>query len=114
MTTAVLLDAQVFIAENNIRRNVATFRANAQSTDGSAATRDANVADSGGVFTYTSIPDNSMTIIKTSKPLVAEVNLGATQFTITINSVFVMSDEVTEIVFTNNGTEIAQLLIVQV
>jgi hypothetical protein len=115
MTTAALVNVSVFIADNNIRRNVADFRANAQSADGSVSTRDANIAASGGTLTYTSLPSNSMTVIKvTGGPVTAEINQGSTSFSVVINSLFVISDEFVGLVLTNDGVDPVQVSIIQV
>lgn len=111
---SLLVDLNVFIADNAVRRALATFRVNAQSADADVNTRDTNVLPDGGTFNYTSIPDNTMTIIKTTKPLTAEIDQGSTSFAVVINSILVLSDEIESIVFTNDGEDAAQLTIIQI
>lgn len=111
---AVLLDLGVFIADNNVRRNVASLRVNAQSLNGEVNTRDTNVLPDGGTFSYTSIPDNSLTLIKASKPVTADINQGSTTYTVVINSLYVTTDAITGVVLTNDGDDPSQVLIIQV
>lgn len=111
---AVLLDLGVFIADNNVRRNVASLRVNAQSANGEVNTRDTNVLPSGGTFTYTSIPDNSMTLIKVSKPVTADINQGSTTYSVVINSLYVTTDAITGVVLTNDGVDPSQVFIIQI
>lgn len=111
---AVLLDANVFLADNNVRRSIASFRVNASSLNGDVGQRDTNVLPDGGTWAYTSIPDNIMTIIKVSKPVEAEINQGATSFKVVINSILVLSDLFTDLVLTNLGSEPSQVSLIQV
>ncbi len=110
---AVLLDLGVFIADNNVRRNIASLRVNAQSTNGEVNTRDTNVLPS-GIFSYTSIPDNSLTLIKVSKPVTADINQGSSSYTVIINSLYVTTDAIEGIVLTNDGSDPSQVFIIQV
>lgn len=111
---AVLLDLGVFIADNNVRRNVASLRVNAQSVNGEVNTRDTNVLPDGGTFSYTSIPDNSLTLIKVSKPVTADINQGSTSYTVVISSMYVTTDAIEGVVLTNDGVDPSQVLIIQV
>ena len=111
---AVLLDLGVFIADNNVRRNVASLRVNAQSVNGEVNTRDTNVLPTGGIFSYTSIPDNSMTLIKVSKPVTADINQGSSSYTVVINSLYVTTDVIEGVVLTNDGADPSQVFIIQI
>lgn len=111
---AVLLNIGVFLADNNVRRNIASFLVNAQSAEAEVNQRDTNVLPE-GTYTYESVPDNSLTVIKTSRPLTAEVNQGSTSFEIVINSVMILNDAIEGIVFTNEDEDNpAQLSIIQI
>ncbi len=87
---AILLQLGVFLADNNVRRNIANYGVNAQSSDGSVVQTDTNVLPTGGVYTFTALATNGLTIIKTTKPLTAEVEQGPTTYTTEINSIFVV------------------------
>lgn len=110
---AVLLDMGVFIADNNVRRNIASFRVNSPSLNGDVAQRNTNVLPDGGTWAYTSVPDNLLTVIKVSKPVQAEINQGSTSYAIVINSIFVLSDMFDDLVLTNLGSEPSQVALIQ-
>lgn len=111
---AVLLDAGIFIADNNIRRSIASFRVNASSLNGDVAQRDTNVLPDGGTWAYTSIPENTLTIIRVSKPVEAEFNQGSTTYKVMINSIHITSDLFDDLILTNLGSELSQVSLIQV
>jgi len=111
---AVLLDLGVYVADNNVRRSVASFRVNSQSANGDVSQRDTNVLPDGGTWAFTSIPDNLLTVIKVSKPVLAEINQGSTSFSLVINSLYVMSDAFDDLLLTNLGSEPSQVSLIQV
>lgn len=111
---AILLDLGVFLADNNVRRNIATVRVNAQSTNGDVNQRDTNVLP-GGSYSYTSLTPNKLTVIKASKPVLAEINQGSTSYSVVINSLYVTSDAFTSLVLNNSSiSEPSQVTIIQV
>lgn len=109
---SILVDLGVYLADNNVRRNIADFRVNSGSIDSAVAQVDTNVLPAGS-YSFTGVPNNVLTVVRTTKPLVANVNQGSTSFAMTVNSLLVLTDEIAGITFQNDGTDPAQLLVIQ-
>lgn len=121
VSRAVLLNVGVFLADNNIRRSVASFALNYATTDASANVTHVTVQPGS---TYTFMPvvtPSSILVVQTSLPLVADVTyddvavperLSVSVKTL-VNRLWVTDDSVTGIVFENFNAEPARLSIVQ-
>lgn len=111
---ALLLDLQVFLATNNIRRGVLSVAINAATESNNFVEQTIDVAAS-GTKTYTCLTGNVCTVIRTSIPINVVVTKGIATFSFTINSLFVFTDSIDQILFTNpDATNIATLRLVQI
>jgi hypothetical protein len=113
---ALLMELQVFIAENNARRSVMLAAANAQASDGAINERSGLLEATLGTITFDCLDTNSCTIIKvTGGPVrvtaALDANVGPTVFS--IRSIIVLSTPVTSLVLDNVGTVPVQYRIIQ-
>jgi len=112
---ALLLDLQVFLANNNIRRGILNVAVNASAPGNQCIEQSLDVPINNGVRTFTSVANNSCTVIRTSKPVTAILTKGADTFTFNLKSLLVFPDTVDTIQFTNTSlVDVATLRIVQI
>ena len=110
---AVLIQLGVFLAENNVRRNIAAFNVNVPSLNSEVNERAFNIQPTAS-STYTSITNSSILLIRTSIPLTAVLVTPSGTLNITINSLFVFTAGTTSIALTNpSTTDVAQVSVVQ-
>lgn len=119
-TRAVLLNSSIFLADNNIRRNVASLSANyPTSVSTSTAYRTLNA---GETWTFAPSPStsSSILIVHTTGDVVADVTLNSIPSVRALSSVRLvlkqllnLDDAVLQIVFQNTGTADVHLTIVQ-
>lgn len=122
---AVLLNVGVFLADNGIRRSVASLPCNYQTVD--ASTTQLNVTiPAAGTYTFrpTATP-SSILVVQTSLPLLANVTLDpligepfqtgrpAIVYKTAVNKLLVIDDAVDQVVFENLGAESARLSVIQ-
>lgn len=114
--SALLLSLEAYSADNNIRRAVLTVSANVQGSDEGLLDRSKRL-DPAEVFALTCVPGNKGTVIRCMAPLdVVAVSPGGT-LAFKINSLFVFTDELTSLTFTNPaavGTNPVRLRILQI
>jgi hypothetical protein len=113
-TKAVLLQLNVALGTNNIRRNIGSFVANVENTNGDVRTVNTTVLANGGTYAHTAPAGNKVTVLTTDKPLTADVALvGGGGFTKTVSSMLVLDCEVATISVTNASlTDNANLVII--
>lgn len=112
---ALLLQLEVFIADNNIRSAAFTAVANAQATDGTI-TEQTFLVKSGDSKTFACLNVNKATIIRVSKPLAVTITNMTGSFVTSIDSLFVHTGQITSISFANTvaGAPDSQVRILQV
>ena len=115
---ALLLQLDVFLAENNIRNGVLSVATNSASPGNTFLERSLDVP-ANGTKVFTCEPGNSCLVVRALKPVTATitrtVGLVTTTSVIVINSLLVLSDYCTSISFANaNTTDVATLRIVQI
>jgi len=121
MSRAVLLNLSAFLAENNIRRNVATLSANYPGSASQTTFRELNSGE-----TWTFIPSSSVSTY--SRILIAHVTgmLSATlvlapgselrpvdSMQIGITRLLVIDDELAQVVFYNPGATAVSITLIQ-
>lgn len=125
LTRAVLLNVGVFLADNGIRRSVASLPCNYQTVDASTSQLNVTIPPAS---TYTFRPTatpSSILVAQTSLPLLAHVTLDpivgepmqtarpAATYKTVVNKLFILDDAVDQVVFENLGTEPARLSVIQ-
>lgn len=98
---AVLATLNVYLADNNVKRNIGSFVANIQNANGDIKTINTLVLPNGGTYSYAGTAGNLITIAKCSAPLNIDVSFLTGGFTRTMTSILVLDIEVVSIVFTN-------------
>jgi hypothetical protein len=114
VSKAVLMNLGVYLADNGIRRNIASFSYNFTSPS-SNVVNNYMTLNAGQVFTWTS-PGSSTaaTLVSCSAPLKLDVNLASgTAYTVTAKKVHLVDDDVDSIVFENTGATVVNLVLVQ-
>ncbi len=112
-TKAVLLQLNVALGTNNIRRNIGSFVANIENTNSDVRTVNTTVLANGGTYAHTAPAGNKVTVLTTDKPLTADVALVGGGFTKTVKSMLVLDCEVATITVTNASlTDNANLVII--
>lgn len=122
---AVLLNVGVFLADNGIRRSVASLPCNYQTVDASTTQLNVTIpAASSYTFRPVATP-SSILVVQTSLPLLANVTLDpligepfqtarpAIVYKTAVNKLLVIDDAVDQVVFENLGTESARLSVIQ-
>lgn len=112
---ALLLQLEVFIADNNIRNSAFTVVANAQATD-ATVTEQSFLIKSGDTKMIASLAVNKATVIRVSKPLPVTITNAGGSFVTSIDSLFVHTGPITSLLFENNvlGAPDSQVRILQV
>lgn len=111
---ALLLDLQVFLANNNIRRGVLSVAINATSVSNHYVEQTIDVPANDNKR-FTCAVGNVCTIIRTTKPITVLLTHGADTSTFVINSLFVFTDTVDLLQFVNNSpTDVATLRLLQI
>lgn len=114
-TKAILAQLIIYLANNNVRRNIGSFVANVQNANSNIIQNTTSVLAAGGTYATGSLPaGNLITVVVTDVPLTANVVLaGGGGFTKVITSMMVLDFEVASITFTNNDpTNNATLFVV--
>jgi hypothetical protein len=110
---ALLLNVDVFLAENNIRRGISSFAVNAQAED-QAFREQSLIVPANTTKTYASLHPNTLTVVRTTKPLQVTMQRGEDASSFVINSIWIFSSAFDALVMNNEGSEDAQVFIVQV
>jgi hypothetical protein len=111
---AVLIGLNIYLSENNIKRNIGSFVTNVANSNGDIKTVNTLVLLGGGTYSYAATAGNLITIAKCSEPLTIDVTLaGGGTFTKLMTSILLLDMEVSTIVFTNNSaTDNVNLVII--
>ena len=108
---ALLMELNVNMVENHIRRGVLSVAANIQSTDQEVIERSKTIQPDDD-WTFESLTVNKGTIIRAQNgPINAVITKGLETWTLVINSLFVITDEVGDIVFSNPDTATKAVLV---
>lgn len=112
---SLLLGLTVHTAENNIRRGVLVSNANARADEEGILERSANLAP-GTSITINGITNNSCLVLTTNIPVQIAFNRGTDSITFTVNSLFVYTDNMSNLVITNPSlaTKNANIRLIQV
>lgn len=111
---ALLLNLEVYLANNNIRKGILNVVANASAPGNQCVEQSFDVGVNSSL-NYTSILNNSCTVIRTTKPVTVILTRGLQTFTFVINSLFVYSDAIDSFTFTNASlVDVATIRLVQI
>jgi len=112
---ALLLELTAFLAENNIRRGVLSCAVNAQAVDSAYQEESRNIAALGS-YTYTSLTNNSLIVVRASKPVRLTITKASVAWVpFMVNSLFVFSDAFDSMVIANlSATDASNVTILQV
>lgn len=102
---SVLAQLNVYLADNNIKRNIGSFVTQVANANGDVKSINTLVLSGGGSYSYAGTPGNLITIVKSSGPLDISVAFLSDGFTRTMTSMLLLDMEVSTIVFTNNSSE---------
>ena len=97
---ALLLQLEVFIADNNIRNAAFTAVANVQATD-ATITEQSFLVKASTIKLFTSLVVNRATIIRVSKPLEVTLTTDTGSLVTSIASLFVHTGPLVSILFNN-------------
>ncbi len=111
---SVLVNLGVYVADNSVRRNVATFTGNFSSTTSNVSENHTTVND-GGSYTWNSVADPSViTIIVADQPLRVDVTpKTGPGYTLALKRMFLCDSPIESISLFNEGTLPAKLTIIQ-
>ncbi len=111
---ALLLQVETFLANNNVKQSIGTFNINVQKDTADIRQITTVVTANGGSYTFTPGSGNTLTVIKVSKPMLADVTFSDSGgFSQTINEILILDTEVSQIVLTNeNASDDAELVII--
>lgn len=108
---ALLLELSLFSVDNNIRRGILTVAANIPATD-SAMLESSRVLSPGESWTFSSLSVNKGTVIRTQGgPINLEVANATETWTMTINSLFVVTSPLGDLTFTNPALATSNVLV---
>lgn len=112
LNKAVLLNVGAFVANNNIRRSVASFAANYQSVSGATVDSSSTILP-GATYTYTPISPCAVLTLGTSGIVIADITLAGVTVPVTrtqvtyrqiVTQLLVLDDTVSQVVLTNPDT----------
>ena len=114
---ALLVRLEADLAQNNVRRNILSFRVNVQSLSNNVAEQSV-ILQPGQVWTFPVVLNNSITIARAlyaANALPITVNAqNAGFYAFTLNSLWVHTDNLVSLTFTNpDPTNAAQLYVSQ-
>mgnify|MGYP003613913396 CR=1 FL=1 len=114
VSKAVLMNLGVYLADNGIRRNIASFAYNFTSPSAKVVNNYMTL-NVGEIYTWTSPGSpTAVTLISCSAPLKLDIHLASgTSYTVVSNRVHLVDDDVDSIVIENTGSSIANLVLVQ-
>jgi hypothetical protein len=114
VSKAILLNLGAFLADNGIRRSVASFAYNFTSAS-SNVINNMLTMNAGDVHSWSSpTATTSVTLISTSQPLQLDITLAnGTSYRTMARKVHLVDDDVRQVVVENTGTSIANLVILQ-
>ena len=115
-TKAVLFDLRAYLADNNVRRSIASFSVNYGSTAESVSLQSFLVPPGGNITITTPFNPAVVTMVRTDQPLTAVLTLrNASTLTFTLNTLFVIDNDITSLVLTAAGSnpDSAQVTVLQ-
>jgi len=114
VSKAILLNLGAFIAENGIRRSVASFAYNFTSAS-SNVVNNLMTMNVGEVYTWNSpSASTAVTLISTNYPLQLDITLAdGSVYRTMARKVHLVDDDVRQVVIENTGSSIANLAILQ-
>lgn len=108
---ALLMELNVLMVENHIRRGVLSVAANIQASEQEVIERSKTIQPNES-WTFESLDVNKGTIIRAQNgPINATITKGLETWTTVINSLFVVTDELGDIVFSNPNTATKAVLV---
>ncbi len=115
-TKAVLLDLRAYLADNNVRRSIASFSLNYGSTSESVSLQSFVLAPNGVLTITTPMNPSVVTMVFTDTPLTAVLTLrNASTLSFNLNTLFVIDNDITSIVLTSpsSNANSAQVTVLQ-
>lgn len=110
---ALLMNLEVFLADNNIRRGILSAAANVQSVTNNFVEQTLDVAPN-STNSFTCALTSQCLVIRVTKPVNVVMTRGEESLSFTINSLFVFTDTSDLLEFTNLSlTEISTVKLIQ-
>jgi ABC-type uncharacterized transport system YnjBCD ATPase subunit len=114
VSKAILLNLGVYLADNGIRRSIASFAYNFTSPSSNVVNTYLTL-NPGEVFTWvTPSAVTAATLVSCSGPLKLDITLpAAVSYTITANKVHLVDSDVRQVVIKNEGATAVNLVLIQ-
>ena len=112
MSSSVIVDTQVYLADDLQKRNLIRSTTGRLLTTPNVVSRNRVIAASGGSFSFTGESGNVLTYVKSDKQLTAAITSGGNTITAVVTDVLFLTFNVTSIVFTNNESTDANIELV--
>ena len=115
-TKAVLFDLRAYLADNNVRRSIASFSVNYGSLAESVALQSFLIPPGGSTTITTPMNPAAVTMIRTDQPLTVVLTLRNTNtLTFAINTLFVIDDDVLSLALSasSSNPDSAQVTVLQ-
>lgn len=114
VTKAVLLNLGVFLAENGIRRSLASFACNFSSASSNVVSNQLSM-NPDEIYTWASRPGaTAMTLLSTNQPLQVDVTLqSGVTYRMTVRKVHLVDDDVRQLVIENTSASVSNVTIIQ-
>lgn len=114
VSKAILLNLGAFLADNGIRRSIASFAYNFTSAS-SNVVNNMLTMNVGEVHSWSSPPTTtSVTLISTNQPLQVDITLASgSSYRVLVRKVHLVDDDVRHVVVENTSTSVANLVILQ-
>jgi hypothetical protein len=115
-TKAILFDLRAYVADNNLRRSVASFSINYGSTAEALSLNTFVVALASTVVVTSPMNPSTVTMLRTSQPINATLTFrNSSTLTTPIKKLLVLDSDVASISITNNvsNTEAAKVTVLQ-
>lgn len=113
-TQALLLETRAYTVVNNIRRAVLDVAANFQASNGQVQEQSRKLAPA-GTWTIQGLDPNSGLVLRVSSPVTVQFTINpGTVWTMTVNSLCVLSTRIDGLLITNPGLVDANVRLIQV
>lgn len=98
---ALLVNLEVYLANNNIRRGILNVSVNAPAAGNQCVEQSFDIVPSSSL-NYTCVLNNSFTIIRVTKPVTVTLIIGLQTLVFKVTSIFVYSDKIDALTITND------------
>lgn len=114
---SVALNIGAFLVHNNVRRNISSLAYNFSSPTANVITNNLSL-NIGDTLTFnTPMSVSSFTLVSSTSPLDVDFTLDASaptpSYSLSLNRVHLVDSDVRQIVLTNNGSSVANVILIQ-